>query len=319
MVFSGPLDAVELTVNVPFLNFKSFVGFSGVLGVFSPFFNPYSITAYDRSFVEQTNLLNPTVLIQFNATQSRRIFFATDFDINIFAQHINPYFLMQYDISQIFGNTSYTVSTFHLGINFEGRIIENFYYKLNLSGMFGTNQKVSTNTILPIVACGFTNQLRYTLKKALNSTFILNHALGTGNNSTTGFWDDSNGTTQSSVNKYYYYGKFDGGFVLNPILSNIQSLSFKYSLSPPFKTENFSLTIYFAFYQTFKIWSAGTISDTDATLDSYVVGSELDSGMLLNFGKNTSFGIDFGVYLPETSYTVILPKMKAGLTLCVNL
>jgi hypothetical protein len=318
MIFSGPLDAVELTINVPFLNFKTFVGFSGLLGLFSPYFNPYSITQYDRSFFNQTNILNSTFTIQINDTQSRRIFFSTDFDINLAAQHINPYFLMQYDLSSIFGNTGYAVSTFHLGLNLEGRIVENLYYKLDLAGMFGTNQNIATTQLLPIIACGFVSQLRYTATAFMNSTFILGYALGTGNQDSSSFWNDSNGTSQATLNKFYYYGKFDGGFALNPVLSNIQSASFRYSFSPAFKNSKFRCSLYAAFYQTFKLYPEACISDDAATQNSYIVGSEIDAGTLFNFGRNVSLGFDFGIFIPETAYLITTPRLKGGISLNIN-
>ena len=142
-IFSGPLDAIELTINVPFLNFKTFVGFTGFLGVFNPYFNPYIITNYDRSFVSETNLIDSKIAIQFNGAQSRRIFFATDFDIYLFSQHINPFFLMQIDVSSVFGNSGHVVNTFHIGGNFEGKIVQNLFYTLNITGLFGTTKCIN--------------------------------------------------------------------------------------------------------------------------------------------------------------------------------
>ena len=60
------------------------------------------------------------------------MFFATDFDIHLFGQHINPYFLMQYDFTSLYYNLNreFDIHTFNVGINFEGPIIENLPIKL---------------------------------------------------------------------------------------------------------------------------------------------------------------------------------------------
>ena len=307
-----------MNVNIPFLNFKTFVGYTGALGIFNPYFNPYQVTEYERSFVNQTNLANSLLVLQFNGVQSQRIVFATDFDIYLFAQHFNPYFLMQYDISAIAGNSGHAINTFHLGANFEGRIVENFYYKVNLAGLFGTNQKISTNQTKAIVGCALETQLRYTIVSSFNSTFLLNYSLGTGNDDNTDFFTDTHGFSKESINKFYYYGKFDGGFVLNPVLSNLQILSFKYIGTPNFKNPNFKFSFYAAFYQSFKIYPNGTISDKDANLNSSIVGSEIDAGILFNFGRNVTLDFDYGIFIPETAYSITTPKMRMGANLGIN-
>jgi len=317
-IFSGLLDAVELIINVPFLNFKTFVGFSGLLGLLNPYFNPYAITSYDRSFVSETNLINSKIAIQFNGAQSRRIFFATDFDIYLFSQHINPYFLMQLDVSSIFGNTGHLVNTFHLGSNFEGKIVQNLFYTLNLSGVFGTNQNATTLQMKPLASFALQTNLRYTFNSTSGaSTFVFGYSIGLGVDDNEDFYSDTHGFTKESINKFYYYGKFDGGFVLNPILSNIQSLSIKYILTPKFKFNLVKMSLYTSFYQTFKVYPNGSISDSDAGKGT-VVGSEFDVGLLVNIGRNTSLGFDYGIFIPEEAYSVNTPKMRAGINISVT-
>jgi hypothetical protein len=321
VIFSGPLDGVELDINVPCLNFKTFIGYSGILGIFNPYFNTYSISQYDRSYVEESNLRITKMIIQINATQSRRIFFTTDFDFYVAGHHFNPYFLMQYDVSALAGNTGYAISTFHLGSNIEGRIYENLYYMVNFAGMLGTTSLASDPSVSKLIlACGFFSQIRYTISKAHNATFFLNYALGTGNNSTSSFWNDSSGMTQETVNKFYYYGKYDGGFVLNPVLANLQIISFKFMISPVIKS-GFKFSYYLSVYQALKIYPEAAISDADASLNDYFVSTEFDTGALFNFGTTVTLGIDFGIMLPETAYIQQLqyiPRMRGGLSLSIN-
>lgn len=318
-VFNGPLDGVQINIDVPFLNFKSFVGYSGLLGLFNPYFNPYKVSAYDRSYVEQTDLASSVMVVQVNSTQSRRIFFAMDFDINFFGQHVNPYFLLQYDVSSVpvagFNNNDYTVNTVHLGLNLEGRIAPGFYYQAHLSGLFGANQVVSSLVSTPIIACALQTKLRYTIPKSKGSTFVLGYALGTDNGEKRGsFWSD---TGLTNINKYYYYGKFDGGFVLSPVLSNIHSLSFKFMVTPVNSVKG-KLTIAAAFFQTFKINSAAPISDEQSNQDSYVVGSEIDLNFLITVKKLFTIGIDAGLFIPETAYSDMTPRIRMGASLAVS-
>lgn len=326
LVFNGPLDGVEIDINVPFFNFKTFVGFTGFLGIFNPWFNPYRVTSLDGSYQEESNMIYSNVILKLNAEQARRIFFGSDFDIHIFNQHFNPYLLIQMDLTSLFYklNTDFDVNTFHFGYNQEGRIAKNFYYKINLAGLFGTHPTSTSGVFAPIIACAVDSKLRYTIDKAKYLTFILGYAFGTGNyeekgkwseydsDKNKGFWSDK--FDGNSNNKFYYFGKFDGGFVLNPVLSNIHSISFKILISPVHKG-SLHLTLYTAFYQTFKFWSSGPISDIACDNNDYIVGSELDFGLLINTGSNFYFAFDIGSFKPLSAYSNNDFRFKAGVTL----
>ena len=83
ILFGGLLDGIQLNLNVPFLNFRSFMGYTGFLGLFHPYNNTYSISQYDRTYHEDSNLalLEPKYDFLFNAEQAMRFFFCTDFDV----------------------------------------------------------------------------------------------------------------------------------------------------------------------------------------------------------------------------------------------
>ncbi|HNZ26613.1 MAG TPA: hypothetical protein PLG34_04670 [Spirochaetota bacterium] len=319
LIFSGPLDALELNIEVPFLNFKTFIGYTGLLGLFHPWFNPYGISEFDRTFVENTNLLTPKFNMAVNEIQARRVFIATDFDINVAAQHINPYLLGQIDVSSApidkYNNNKNAISTFHMGLNLEGRIIENFYYAAHISGMFGASQDIAHSTVDTLMSFAFTSQLRYTFVNGKYSTFILSYSFGYGDkDSSIAFWSDDYNQTS---NKFYYYGKFDGGFVLSPILSNIHSVSLKYLVTP---VDNLiaKFTIYLAGYQTFKFFPSGEVSDPDFKGASYLVGAEADFGFIVNVAPSFTLSVDSGIFFPENT-SEFNPRIKLGASIVINI
>ncbi len=329
MLFGGLLDGIQVNLNVPFLNFRSFMGYTGLLGLFHPYNNPYSISQYDRTYHEESNiaLLEPKYDFLFNAEQAMRFFFCTDFDIYLAGIHINPYFLMQIDMSEMRtderANDINTLNTFHLGLNNEGRIVDTLYYKINIIGMFGFSKDLQNGEINRLLSCAFTSQLRYTFTKAGHSTLMINYAFGLGNTlfedesadaivyqNENDFWYDN---YHRESNKFYYYGRFDGGYVLNPILSNIHSLSFKYQVTPVDK-DRIKLSLYAGVYQTFKFWTDADISfkgfkDTNNAL----VGTEFDIGLNVNCMPVFTFGLDFGVLIPENG-VLTMPIFKGGMS-----
>ena len=329
LIFNGPLDGIELDINITHFNFKTFAGFTGFLGIFNPWFNPYKITSLERSYREETNLLHATQLFQINAEQSRRIFIGSDFDIQVLSQHINPYFLLQFDLASAYHdlNRNYDINTFHIGYNQEGRIVRNLYYKVHISGLFGTHPTSNDNVFRPIIAGALETNLRLILPKAANTTFIFGYSVGTGNGEPAGKWSDDPDDEDKGFwaekydglynNKFYYFGKFDGGYVLNPVLSNINSCSIKFLITPINKSK-FQWTIYNAIYQTLKLLTTGPISDDDCDLNDYFVGMEFDIGMIFNFGSYFNLAFDYGVFMPQTAYSDRSPKFKMGATFGVT-
>lgn len=330
LIFNGPLDGIELDINIPFFNFKTFAGFTGLLGIFNPWFNPYSLNSSDRSYREESNLIYSTQIIKLNAEQARRIFIGSDFDIQAFGHHFNPYFLLQFDLSSLYHdlNRNNEINTFHVGLNLEGRLAKNVYYKINISGLFGTYPTSSDNIFGPIVAGALETNLRFTIPRGANSTFIFGYSVGSGNgipasewsndpdDEDKGFWSDKYDGRYN--NKFIYFGKFDGGYVLNPILSNINSFSIKY-LVTPVNNKFLKFTIYNAIYQSLKLLSTGPISDYECNLNDYFIGMEFDMGVLFNFGQYLNLAFDYGVFMPQTAYSDRSPKFKLGVTFGVTL
>lgn len=311
MIFSGYLDGIELSINSSFLDFKSFIGYSGLQGIFHPHFNPYAITEFDRGFVEQTDLTNLIMVVQLNGQQSRRLFINTDFDFHFFGQHIVPYLLLQFDLSGIevpgFSNDQFAVNTFHIGLDTRGRIAPNFYYKFEIVGAFGTNQDMSTLASLPVVSMALITNLRYTIPKANKVTFVLEYAMGTGTPlDETGFWDDDQ-TDKDQINKFYYFGKYNGGFALQPVLSNLHILSFQFLIHP-----HEAFQMYASYFQTIKMYPESPISDVKADKNEYIVGGEIDFGMNILISQVFSLNFDTGLFIPMSAYTDTTPRLRLG-------
>ena len=233
---------------------------------------------------------------------------------------------MQIDMSEIRNderaNNINTINTFHLGLNNEGRIVDTPYYKINIIGMFGFSKDLQNGEINRLLSCAFTSQLRYTFTKAGHSTLMLSYAFGLGNTrfnneeasaedtkNENDFWSDN---YHRESNKFYYYGRFDGGFVLNPILSNIHSISFKYQVTPVDKNR-IKLSLYAGVYQTFKFWKDAPISFKGFKGDNPLVGTEFDIGLNLNCMPVFTFGLDFGALIPENG-VLTMPIFRGGMS-----
>lgn len=315
--FAGTLDGIGIEINAPVINFKSFIGFSGFTGVFHPWYNNFNITAYDKSFSEKTNLTNLVMVVQLNGKQSRRIFLSTDFDVNYYFFNINPYFLMQLDISNIdvpnFKNNDYTINTFTIGLLTKVRIWSPLYFHFDLAGVFGAMQDLVNGTSVPISSFGINTELRYTFSPSGKSAISLLYAAGSGSPGEKNKGNELR-TSTDKIGRYIYYGKFNGGFVLDPVLYNIHSIGAKF-------TSNIldRASFYAHFYQTLKMYPESPISDEKAVNSSYLVGSEIDLGLNISFTESVKLSLDAGLFIPLAAYSDKTVRFKTGLMFVINL
>lgn len=349
LAFNGTLDAVECTIYLPHANIHSFTGYSGVTGFFHPDYNDFNITTWDKSYKNpklkdytignfwQNIFINPI-----NQQQSKRFFILTEADIYYSFFHIQPYFITQLDFSKFYkkdytnnnlddANNDLLINTFSFGTKSNFRLAKSLYLFFDISGVFGYLHDVKgMNTIekfnedllnpssankYPITSMGMNSEISYNFGANNNFIFSGGYALGLGNcNETTAkdFYDFIP-KNQSNSSQFFYYGDFNGGYVLDPILSNIQSFSAK--LKAKFLPWFYA---YFYAFQTLKVFPNSPISDENATNNELFVGSEIDIGVLFNVATNTFLGIDSGIYFPEAAYNNHIPYFKIGATLDVT-
>lgn len=348
LAFNGTLDGVECTVYLPYVNIHCFTGYSGVTGFFHPDYNDFNISVWDKSYknpkLEDYTIGNFWEYIFINPIdqqQSKRFFVLAEADIYHSFFHIQPYFMAQLDFSKFYkfdyknnsfdnGNDNLLINTFSVGAKNNFRLAKSLYLFCDISGVFGYLHNVeelntaesfyddlsnpSSANKYPIASMGINSEISYYFGANNNFIFSGGYALGLGNYNENAAKDfnDFIPTNQDNSSQFFYYGDFNGGYVLDPVLTNIQSFSAKLKAK-------FSPWVYAYFYafQTLKVFPNSPISDEDAVNKEMFVGSEIDVGFLFNIATNTFLGIDSGIYFPEAAYKDHIPQFKAGATLSV--
>lgn len=349
LAFNGTLDAVECTLYLPYVNIHCFTGYSGLTGIFHPNYNDFNITAWDNSYSNPRledytigNFWENVFVNPVNQMQSKRFFLLTEADIYYSFFHIQPYFITQLDFSKFYkkdyskdnlndANNDLLINTFSFGTKGNFRLAKSLYLFCDISGVFGYLHDVkeldtlekfnddfldfSSTNKFPITSMGFHSELSYYFGNNNNFIFSGGYAMGLGNYDETTSKDfyDYIPVNQNNSSQFFYYGDFNGGYVLDPVLSNIQSFSAKLKAK-------FSPWIYAYFYafQTLKLFPNSPISDKNAVNNEIFVGTELDIGILFNIATNTFFGIDSGLYIPEAAYDNHIPQLKIGATLDIT-
>lgn len=315
--FTGLLDGLSIEINAPVLTFKSFIGFSGFTGIFHPWYNSFNISEYDNSYEEKTNLKDLFMVIQLNGEQSRRFFLSTDFDISYLFFTFNPYFLMQLDVSNLalpnFNNTDYTINTFTIGLLTKIRIWSPLYLFLDITGVFGAIQDLHNEINTPISSFAFNAELRYTFTATSNTAFSLTYGLGSGTENEK-LPAHTLQTSAATSNRFIYFGEFQGGFVLDPLLYNIHSIGAKFLTNI-----NKKVAFYAHYYQTLKMFPESPISEANASGNSYLVSSEIDSGLAIAFNENVHLSLDAGLLIPLEAFIDKTFRFKTGLAFIINL
>lgn len=346
LAFNGTLDAVECTVFLPYANIHLFTGYSGLIGLFHPDYNDFNITAWDNSYnnpkIENYTIGNfwENIFINpINQPQAKRFFLLAEADIYYSFFHIQPYFITQLDFSKFYKrdytnnnlNNDLLINTFSFGTKGDFRLAKSLYLFCDISGVFGYIHDVKElNTIetfykdffdgtstnkYPITSMGLNSELSYNFGANHNFIFSGGYALGLGNYNENTSQDFYNfiPKNQNNSSQFFYYGDFNGGYVLDPILANIQSFSIK--LKAKFTPWFYA---YFYGFQTLKLFPNSPISDENATNNELFVGTEVDAGVMFNIATNTFLGIDSGIFIPEAAYKNHTPQFKIGATLDIT-
>jgi hypothetical protein len=349
LAFNGTLDAVECRVFLPYVNVHCLTGYSGLTGIFHPDYNDFNISTWDNSYDNPKledytigNFWENVFINPVNQAQSQRFFLLAEADIYYSFFHIQPYFITQLDFSKFYkkditsdklndANNDLLINTFSFGTKGNFRLAKSLYLFCDISGVFGylhdvkeldTIQKFnedffdsSSANKYPITSMGLHSELSYNFGVNNNFVFSGGYALGLGNynESTSKDFFDYIPVNQNNSSQFFYYGDFNGGYVLDPVLANIQSFSAK--LKAKFSPW---LYAYFYAFQTLKLFSNSPISDENAVNNELFVGTELDIGILFNIATNTFLGIDSGLFIPEAAYRNHIPQIKIGATLDVT-
>lgn len=349
LAFNGTLDAIECRVFLPYVNIHCLTGYSGLTGIFHPDYNDFNISTWDNSYDNPKledytigNFWENVFINPVNQAQSQRFFLLAEADIYYSFFHIQPYFITQLDFSKFYkkdiisdklndANNDLLINTFSFGTKGNFRLAKSLYLFCDISGVFGylhdvkeldTIQKFnedffdsSSANKYPITSMGLHSELSYNFGVNNNFVFSGGYALGLGNynESTSKDFFDYIPVNQNNSSQFFYYGDFNGGYVLDPVLANIQSFSAK--LKAKFSPW---LYAYFYAFQTLKLFSNSPISDENAVNNELFVGTELDIGILFNIATNTFLGIDSGLFIPEAAYRNHIPQIKIGATLDVT-
>lgn len=349
LAFNGTLDAVECRVFLPYVNVHCLTGYSGLTGIFHPDYNDFNISTWDNSYDNPKledytigNFWENVFINPVNQAQSQRFFLLAEADIYYSFFHIQPYFITQLDFSKFYkkditsdklndANNDLLINTFSFGTKGNFRLAKSLYLFCDISGVFGylhdvkeldTIQKFnedffdsSSANKYPITSMGLHSELSYNFGVNNNFVFSGGYALGLGNynESTSKDFFDYIPVNQKNSSQFFYYGDFNGGYVLDPVLANIQSFSAK--LKAKFSPW---LYAYFYAFQTLKLFSNSPISDENAVNNELFVGTEFDIGILFNIATNTFLGIDSGLFIPEAAYRNHIPQIKIGATLDVT-
>ena len=349
LAFNGTLDAVECRIFLPYVNVHCLTGYSGLTGIFHPDYNDFNISTWDNSYDNPKledytigNFWENVFINPVNQAQSQRFFLLAEADIYYSFFHIQPYFITQLDFSKFYkkditsdklndANNDLLINTFSFGTKGNFRLAKSLYLFCDISGVFGylhdvkeldTIQKFnedffdsSSANKYPITSMGLHSELSYNFGVNNNFVFSGGYALGLGNynESTSKDFFDYIPVNQNNSSQFFYYGDFNGGYVLDPVLANIQSFSAK--LKAKFSPW---LYAYFYAFQTLKLFSNSPISDENAVNNELFVGTELDIGILFNIATNTFLGIDSGLFIPEAAYRNHIPQIKIGATLDVT-
>lgn len=198
---------------------------------------------------------------------------------------------------------SYTYNSEYFGLGSQGKLNPRTHYWAEIIKETGRSRIYDTAKKRRIDAWAGDFGVSYDWQVYSHPNFSIEYAFGSGDSSRTSVTDTQGGNTSRKDSNFLYFGYLPAGYALSPRLSNLHFYKLGALLKPLEKHHFFrNLSLGIDYYRYYKDKKAGGIYDTDATLNSYDVGREIDLTISWPILSDLSCAFQYGYFAPGKAY-----------------
>lgn len=276
-------DGAEFRYSSSLVDFSIFSFYTGLMITDN---NPYSLTEWER--------LN----------RARRVFGGTELTLDYYNQNIYLFGLLNYTLSKDSLSYSEEYNSQYYGLGANGIIAGNLSYYGEAIIETGKSYVSSTNKAQSIFAYAFNTGAKYFFQVKTKPVLIAQYAFGSGDPDRTSYTSSTRNSGEDSDNGFIYFGKFNGGRVLNPRLGNLHIFGTGASFTPfndgKIWLSRMSILAKYSYY--LKQISDAPINSEEAAEDSTDVGHAADFSLKWKIFYDLSVYCDYGFFVPGKAY-----------------
>ncbi|MFC1510418.1 alginate export family protein [Candidatus Omnitrophota bacterium] len=216
------------------------------------------------------------------------------------------YFLVQRDESNQRPqavNQSYQYNCEYSGLGMKGQINSAWNYWIEVIKETGTSRIFGSNEKKNIEAWALDAEMTVEPKWSMNPRFTFEYAFGSGDADRVSVTDTEFGNTRGDDENFLYFGYLSTGYALAPRLSNLHMVHCGLKVNPLEKRRKLrNLLVGLDYYRFYKHRKAGGISDSEATVSSEYIGSEMDLTFEWPLLSDLELNVEVGHFMPGDAY-----------------
>jgi len=285
LILNGRGDGGELNLIVPFFDIKLLGMYTGLLAKDN---NPYYLNDSDIS------------------DGSKRAFGGGEIILNILNHKFYVMALGQFDLADENADNPTRYFSQYYGGGFKGNMLTYLTYYAEFIYETGTSYVATTDEKATIGAYAANTGLSYFFQTRFNPVLIIQYAFGSGDPERDNYRSSIRSSSAGDDKGFIYFGTYNGGFALNPRLSNIHIFRGGFSLSPfsgfrELYLKRMSLISKYSYYM--KADKESPINDGEASNPKSFIGQGIDLSLRWKIFSDLSFYINYGLFIPGDAFS----------------
>ncbi len=199
--------------------------------------------------------------------------------------------------------TKYDAQYYGLGVN--GVFLEDVAYYAEFIYETGKGYAPG-NQQTDISAYAFNSGIDWYIPVSLKPVLMLQYAFGSGDENRSNYTTSNMQGTDTEDSGFIYFGSFNGGYALRPVLGNMHVIRAGASFAPlagatSARLQKMSLMAKYSCY--IKDVTTSGVNEGDGGEDAAFLGQGIDASLRWEIYCDLSFYINYGVFFPGSAYT----------------
>ncbi len=284
LVLSGRGDGLELKTHISSFDIKLMGMYTGFLSKDN---NPYYLNDSDLS------------------DGAKRAFTGTEITMHILSHKVYGIALAQFDLAEKNEKNPTRYFSQYYGGGAKGNIFSYLDYYGEFIYESGKSYVASTDKKSTISAYALTTGMTYFIQTKFNPSLLLQYAFASGDPDRENYLSSVRSSSSEKDKGFIYFGVYNGGYALNPRLSNMHIMRGGFTITPLSELSKeylrrICLIGKYSYYMKAK--KESPINDGEANIEKAYIGQEIDASLRWKIFSDLSAYMNFGIFFPGDAF-----------------
>jgi hypothetical protein len=252
---------------------------------------------------------------------ARRVLAGGSLSTDFYNQTFYVHGMIQVDFGMEYEDLKSRYDSYYFGAGMNGVLFSRLFYYAEFDYEMGKSILAGTSQRKNIYAMAGIFNAYYYFETLLNPVAIVQYAFGSGDSSRDNYHSPT-GNYAGNDTGFLYFGTYNGGFALRPLLANLHIFRIGFALTPFDWTDGdffkrMTLVAKYSYYMKNRE-SAAINYGNDALLNDRDVGHGLDLTLRWRIYYDLAAFVNYGLFVPGAAYSSEEPNrhfLMAGITI----